>query len=217
MRTIDIETWSRREHFELFSAYGYPHWGLCANVDMTAFYPFIKQNGYSLTIAIVYMITRVSNSIPEFRYRIRDDKVIEHEVVNPGFTFLTEEDTFSFCFVNYAEKFLEFTTRAEEGIAYVKENPWVKQVPQDDVIYMTAIPWVSFTSFLHPMRLQPEDSIPRFVWGKIFEEDGQLKMPLGVQGHHALLDGIHAGKFYEGLQKNLSQPEKILDNNRSAA
>ena len=115
MRTINNETWSRREHFELFSGYGYPHWGLCANVDMTAFYPFIKQNGYSLTIAIVYVVTRVSNAIPEFRYRIRDDKVIEHEVVNPGFTFLAEEDAFSFCFVNYTEKFLEFSARAEDG------------------------------------------------------------------------------------------------------
>jgi chloramphenicol O-acetyltransferase type A len=210
MRTIDMETWSRREHFELFSTYGYPHWGMCANVDLTTFYPAVKERGYSLTIAIVYMITRASNAIPEFRYRIREEKVIEHEIVNSGFTFLTEEDSFSFCFVDYVDDFSAFAASAAERIEFAKENPLVQQVPEDDVLYMTSIPWVSFTSFLHPMRLQPEDSIPRFVWGKFFEEGDLLKMPLGVQGHHALLDGVHAGKFYAEIQDYLQQPDNIL-------
>lgn len=210
MRTIDMQTWPRREHFELFSNYEYPHWGMCANIDLTAFYSAIKKRRYSLTIAMIYVITRASNAIPEFRYRIRDGKVIEHDVVNPGFTFLAEEDAFSFCLVNYLEEFSAFAVKTEEKIAYIKEHPWVKQVPQDDVLFMTSIPWVSFTSFLHPMRLQPGDSIPRFAWGKFFKEGEFLKMPLGVQGHHALLDGIHAGKFYAEIQDYLNQPDQIF-------
>jgi chloramphenicol O-acetyltransferase type A len=210
VRTIDLQTWSRREHFELFSNYGYPHWGICANVDLTAFYPVIKQRGHSFTIAMVYVIARASNAIPEFRQRIRGQEVVEHEVVHPGFTFLTEDDTFSFCYVDYVEDFAAFSAHALERIAYVKENPWVHAIPEDDVLYMTSIPWVSFTSFLHPMRLQPEDSIPRFVWGKYFEEDDLLKMPLGVQGHHALMDGVHVGKFYQKVQNYFQKPEDIL-------
>jgi chloramphenicol O-acetyltransferase type A len=210
MRTIDMQTWSRREHFELFSTYGYPHFGMCANVDLTAFHPVVKQRGYSLTVAIVYVITRASNAIPEFRYRIREGKVIEHEIVHPGFTFLVEEDVFSFCFADYVEDFSAFAAKAAEKIAFVKEHPWVHEVPQDDVLYMTAIPWVSFTSFLHPMQLQPADSIPRFVWGKFFEEGELLKMPLGVQGHHALMDGAHAGKFYAEVQDYLHHPDFVL-------
>jgi len=210
MRTIDMQTWSRREHFELFSTYTYPHFGMCANVDLTAFYSAVKQRGYSLTIAIVYVITRASNAIPEFRYRIREGKVIEHEIVNPGFTFLAKEDAFSFCLVDYVEDFSAFAAKAAERIAFVKEHPWVHEVLQDDLLYMTAIPWVSFTSFLHPMHLQPADSIPRFVWGKFFEEGELLKMPLGVQGHHALIDGVHVGKFYAEIQDYLQRPEVVL-------
>ena len=209
MRTIDMQTWSRRDHFELFSSYGYPHFGMCANVDLTTFYPAVKQHGHSLTIAMVYVITRVSNAIPEFRYRIREEKVIEHEIVNSRFTFLTEEDTFRFCLADYYEDFKAFAANASKSIAFAKENPLAKP-PQDNVLYMTAIPWVSFTGFLHPMRLQPEDSVPRFVWGKIFEEGNLLKMPLGVQGHHALIDGIHIGKFYAELQNYLNQPDVML-------
>ena len=57
MRIIDLLTWTRRQQFEFFSQHGQPHFGLCANVDVTAFYPAVKQSGLSLTVAIVYVIT----------------------------------------------------------------------------------------------------------------------------------------------------------------
>jgi chloramphenicol O-acetyltransferase type A len=75
---------------------------------------------------------------------------------------------------------------------------------------MTAIPWVAFTSFVHPIDLNPADSVPRFAWGKFFDEGDALKMPLSVQGHHALVDGIHIGRFYEKVQDYLHHPRAVL-------
>ena len=210
MRTIDLQTWSRREHFNFFNSYDQPHFGMTANVDITAFYPFIKQHSYSFTIATIYMLTRASNAVPEFRYRIRKGNVIEHEVVHAGFTILINDDVFSFCVVDYIKEFPEFADNAAENIAAVRANPWVKKVFEDDLLYMTAIPWVSFTDFKHPMHYTPVDSIPRFAWGKFFEEAGVLKMPLNVQGHHALIDGVHMGNFYTEVQSYLHQPEVVL-------
>jgi len=71
MRHINMETWPRREHFRVFNALGYPHFALCANVDLTAFYPVVKQRGISFTVVTAYVLARVANAIPEFRYRIR--------------------------------------------------------------------------------------------------------------------------------------------------
>jgi chloramphenicol O-acetyltransferase len=51
MRTIDMQTWSRRQQSDLFSTYDSPYFGLCANVDLVAFYPAVKQRSHSLTIA----------------------------------------------------------------------------------------------------------------------------------------------------------------------
>ena len=211
MRQIDIQTWPRREHFEVFSTYDYPHFSLCANVDLTAFYPFVKQRGISFTVATVYVLARAANAIPEFRYRIRDGKVVEHEIVHPSGTILTGDDLFSFCTFDYIENFSKFAAKAAERIAYVKDDPTLEDGPgQDDLLYMTAIPWVSFTSFMHPLHLHPADSVPRFAWGKFFEEGEYIKMPLSVQGHHALMDGIHVGKFYAEVQSYFQQPGIVL-------
>ena len=211
MRYIDMRTWSRRNHFRLFSTFNHPHFSMCVNVDVTAFYPFVKRHGHSFTVSMVYVISRASHAIPEFRHRIRGDQVVEHEAVNPGFTILIDEDLFSFCFIEYTEDFSEFARRAAKSIAYVKAHPTLEDnTEKDDVLYMTSIPWVSFTSFTHPMQFHPADSIPRFAWGKCFQESNTLKMPLGVQGHHAVMDGIHMGRFYETLQDYLYHPEVVL-------
>ena len=211
MRYIDMQTWSRRDHFKLFTTFNHPHFGMCVNVDLTKFYPYVKRQHYSLTVSIVYVIARASNAIPEFRQRIRAKQVVEHEIVNPGFTILVSDDLFSFCTIEYAEDFPEFVVRATQSIANVKTNPNLDHDPEkDDVLYMSPIPWVSFTSFTHPMQLHPGDSVPRFAWGKYFKESDRLKMPFQVQGHHAVMDGIHLGRFYEKVQDYLHHPEAVL-------
>lgn len=137
--------------------------------------------------------------------------MVEHEIVHPSATILTDEDLFSFCTVDYIENFSEFAARAAERIAYMQEHPTVEDEPgQDALLFMTAIPWVSFTSFMHPLHLHPADSVPRFAWGKFFEEGKLLKMPLSVQGHHALMDGIHMGRFYAEVQDYLHHPGSVL-------
>ena len=211
MRHVDLETWARRRQFRFFGTWDYPHFSICANVDITAFYPFVKRRGISFNVATVYVIARAANAIPEFRYRIRGEGVVEHEIVHPATTILVNEDLFSFCTIHYAEDFSLFAARAAEQIAYVQENPTIEDEPgQDDLFYMTAIPWVTFTSIMHPLDLSPADSVPRFAWGKFFQDGNFLKMPLSAQAHHALMDGIHMGRFYTEVQDYFHHPDSVL-------
>ena len=210
MREIDLTTWRRRQHFELFKTFNHPHFSMCANLELTAFYEQVKKSGVSFTVAFVYVIARAANAVPEFRYRIRSGKVVEHDLVSPSFTVLVDDDLFSFCTIPYCEDFAEFAPRATAMIAQVKEQPTLDiEADTDDLLFMTALPWVSFTSFAHPMQQHPADSIPRFAWGKFFQEGHGLKIPLSVQGHHALMDGIHMARFYAKVEEVLQHPEEV--------
>ena len=210
MRHIDLETWPRREHFKFFNTLAYPHFNLCANMDLTTFYPFVKQRGISFTVAVVYVLARAANAVQEFRHRIRGDEVVEHEIVHPSTTLLTSEELITFCMLDYVEDFSQFAAQASERIAYVREHPGLDDEGRDDLLFLTGIPWVSFTSLMHPLQLQPADSVPRLAWGKRFEEGKTLKMPLSVQAHHALMDGLHMGRFYNTVEGYLQQPEAVL-------
>lgn len=218
MREIDLQTWPRRKHFEIFNAYDYPHFNLCAPVDVTRLVPLVKEGGLSLTITLVYLLTQAANQIPEFRIRIRGQRVVEHEVVHPSTTLLVGEDLFSFCTIPFTLDFAAFTAQAVKNIEQVKQNLTLEDEPgRDDLLFMTGIPWVSFTGVAHPIHMHPVDSVPRIAWGKYMPEAGRLKMPLSVQVHHALMDGLHVGRYFQRLQELLDEPGRVLELERRPA
>ncbi|MBA3532341.1 MAG: chloramphenicol acetyltransferase [Ardenticatenales bacterium] len=207
MRHIDMQSWPRRKHFALFQRLAYPYLNITATVDITAFYPFIKEQELSFNLALIYGLARVANTIPEFRYRIHGEGVVEHDIVHPATTIPAEDELFSFCTIAYQEDFKAFAPLALETIARCTAFPTLDDEPgQDNLLYMSAIPWVSFTSIVHPVPLHPADSVPRIAWGKFFAENGTLKLPLSVQGHHALMDGLHMGRYFSEVQRYLSEP-----------
>ena len=213
MRTIDVDSWPRKEQFDLFREAHFAHFNMCADVDVTEAYRLAKSRGVPITTVIVYTIARAANDIPEFRQRIRGDTVVEHDVVHPSTTVMANDELFTFCTPVYDEDFPLFADRLAETTARVKQDPSLADPPgRDDLLFMTAIPWVSFTSFSHPILTVPVDSIPRFAWGKFRGDGDSLTMPLSVQGHHALMDGLHVGRYYEHIQNYLRDPQAFIRN-----
>ena len=210
MKTLDLSTWPRRKHFEVFRQYDYPYFSLCADVDVSRFHPWVKSQGLSFNTTVAYITARAANAIPELRQRIRGAEVVEHEVVHPSFTVLATDELFSFCNVNYTEDFAAFYAQAEAAIRRVQADIVLEDEPgRDDYLFMTSIPWVSFTNIQHPIHMHPADSVPRIAWGKYHGRGDRLLMPLSIQAHHALTDGIHAGRFYEHVQALLDRPEDL--------
>lgn len=211
MRTIDIATWPRQEHYRLYRQFDQPHFNMCANVDVTSLYRTLKARGIAFTVGVLYLIARTANDIPAFRYRMRGDDVVEHDIVHPGTTILGDNGVFGFCNLDYVPDFASFAIGAAGTMAEAKRYPALGGDPErDDLLYTTAIPWVSFTSFAHPTHLHPADSVPRMAWGKRFDDGDRIRMPLSVQGHHAMMDGYHMGQYYERAQAYLDAPD-LLD------
>ena len=38
-------------------------------------------------------------------------------------------------------------------------------------------------------------------WGKYYEKNGKIMIPISVQVHHSFVEGMHVGKFVNGLQE----------------
>ena len=209
---IDLSNPHRKKHFDFFRNMDQPHFNICANVEIGGFLDFIKNGDYPFTPTMVYFIAKVANEIPEFRWRIRDDKILEHEAVHPSFTVNTEEaDVFSFCTVDYYAQFSRFLKNTLKVMEEMLNNPSMEdEVGRDDYLFLSAIPWVSFTSFSHAMHYTPADSVPRITWGKYFKEGEKTLMPLSVQAHHAVVDGRHTGKYFELFQKYMNNPASVL-------
>ncbi len=207
MREVKFTNPHRKKHFDLFNHMNHPHYCISANVDITALLSYLKATGTPFTPAIVYLISRVANEIPAFKQRIRGEKVVEHEQVNPSFSVQTKaSDVFSFCEVTYEAIASSFITSALAQMKRMEDDPVLEDQERDDYLFLSALPWISFTGLTHAMHYHPCDSVPRITWGKYFEERGKIKMPLSVQVHHALVDGRHMGQYYQQWEAMAAEP-----------
>jgi chloramphenicol O-acetyltransferase type A len=208
MKYIDINNWNRKAHYSYFKELDYPHFSICGNVDITKFRKFIKDSGSSFFLSFLYASVKAANGIEELRCRIRQDKVVVHDKVDPSFTIMTSKEVFGFCSASYLEDYKEFYNSASVAMEKAGENASIEdEHGRDDLLYITSIPWVSFTGITHPIHMKTVDSIPRISWGKYFEENGKVKLPLSVQAHHALVDGAHIGRYYMSIQDILDNPK----------
>ena len=204
---IDTASWSRAEHFQLFRGYAQPHFSVTAEVDVTALRErCAAPGGPSFFLASLFLSLQAANAVAAFRLRLRGDRVWRHDVVDAGSTVLRPDDTFTFATYPWAERFAEFAAAGEAETARRRAATGLLDGGDgDELIHYSVLPWVTFTSFTNALP-GPDESCPKIVFGRYAERGGRWCMPVSVQVHHALVDGIDVGRFFEGFQQRLDAP-----------
>ena len=125
MKTITFSNPHRQKHFDFFQNMNHPHFNICANVDITELLAYLKEKSLPFTPTMVYLISKTANRIKEFRWRIREGQVVEHPLVHPSFTVLTEASSvFSFCYVDYTENYMGFYKKSAPSHAKYASHPF---------------------------------------------------------------------------------------------
>jgi len=208
---LDVANWSRRDLLEFFIGYTKPYFNVCTQIDVTNLKAFVNQQHYKISLALHYFALRVANEIEPFRYRLKDEKVLVYDVVNGGTTVLLPNESFAYAYFDYQRDFEKFLTDMSKAVDDVRigSGP-LKPTLRDDVIYHTTLPWISFTSFAHARTKGRGDSIPRIVFGKFTKENERVMLPISVEVHHALMDGLHVGRYLSRLEEALAEPETFV-------
>ncbi len=207
-KVIDLEDWERKDHFQFFKDYESPQFSITANLNITETLRYREKHNLPFFLTVLYCTLRSINEIEEFRTRCKKNKIILYEQVGVGFTYQFEKQKlYSNCIAEYFEDFRTFIEETTNVINKEKVNPTLKtENKRDDLIYTSCLPWLSFTSFTNPYKNKSDDFIPRVVWGKCFEENDNIKIPISLQVHHAIVDGHHASEFYKKLQGFFDNP-----------
>ena len=210
-RYLDIESWARRDLFEFFRGYEKPHFNICTRLDVTRLLSLLRDRpGVSVSLAYLYFALRVANEIEPFHYRLKDGKVIVHDVINGGTTVLLPNESFSYAYFDYQEDFQKFVLAGAQSIKKVQAEGLLKPTMRDDLIYFTVLPWVSFTSFAHARTPGRGESVPRIAFGKFTSEGERTMLPISVEVHHALMDGLHVGRYLTRLEETLMEPRNYV-------
>ncbi|MEO6334173.1 MAG: chloramphenicol acetyltransferase [Pyrinomonadaceae bacterium] len=204
-REIDISAWKRKTTYDFFRDFEDPFFNITANLDVSRLYRFCKENDLAFSLAALFFSLQTANEIREFRLRIIGESVVEFDRVDATQTILHDDETFSFCYFPLRDDVFEFDRAGKTAREKYKAlKTFDVETDRVDLIYYSAIPWISFTSFKHASRQNNRQTVPRMVFGKIFEDGDARRMPLSVEVHHALVDGIHVGRFFNLFQERLN-------------
>lgn len=199
---LDIDGWPRKSTYEFFRNFEDPFINITANVDVTSLYQFSKKNSLSFALTALFCSLRAANEIREFRIRLFEGRLVEFETIHATQTILNSDETFSFSYFEMKDDVFEFDSFGKAALAKYKGlRSFDVEVGRCDLIYYSVVPWVSFTSIKHATRHDNTQTIPRIVFGKMFEEGAVRKMPMSVEANHMIMDGIHVGKFFVRFQE----------------
>jgi chloramphenicol O-acetyltransferase type A len=202
-RIINLNTWKRKEHFEFFSSFDDPFFGVTTTVDFTQVYEQSRKEGVSFFLYSVYFLLKCINALPAFRLRIENGQVVEYDEIHLSPTIGREDGTFGFAFFRYNADLSRFVADARKEMERVKQSSglsFTADTERIDTIQYSAVPWFSFTEMKHPGSLKNGDSVPKISTGKLISENGRMLLPISIRAHHGLMDGRDVADFLQKIE-----------------
>lgn len=204
MTEIPLATWPRRETLALFRRFLKPQYSVTARIDVTGILSRRADiAGYSSYLSCIHAIGTALHAIPELALRIRGNAVVSHSrmVLSPTLQFA--DGRLGFTYLDWQEDAEAFAFLARATINATLERGELRPgVDGDDgVAFLSCQPWLDFTAFDNPV-FESDDSVPRITWGRYTPEvTGRWTMPVALQVHHGLVDGLHVAEFFKVMQE----------------
>lgn len=201
---LDLNNWPRKEHFEFFSKFEEPFFGITATIDCTQAYETAKKKGTSFFLYYLHKTLAAVNAVENFHYRISEGEVYRYDKIDASPTLTRDDNTFGFSLVEFFPDYEIFEAKAKEEIERVRNTPglFTRSFEVDNLIHFSAIPWVDFTSLSHARSFSFADSCPKISIGKmVVQDNGKRTMAVSVHVHHGLMDGLHVGEFFNKFQE----------------
>jgi chloramphenicol O-acetyltransferase type A len=209
MDYLDIDSWPRKAAFEFFRAFDKPYFNVCLRLDVAALKATVAALGVgTFTLAYHYLALRLANEHEPFRYRLQGGRVRIHDVVHGGATVLRDDDSFGFAELPYHRDYARFADDGAAAMARARllHAPFEPRLDAAGVIHTTTLPLIPFTSFSHARNWGREDSVPKLAFGRAERDGSRLWLPFSVEVHHALMDGVHVGRYVRDFEGALREP-----------
>lgn len=201
---IDMEKWKRKEWFEHYLNEVRCTYSMTVNIDITNLQVIRKTHNVKLYPILIFFLSEVVNKFEEFRMDFDDyGKLGYWDIVHPSYTIFNQEsETFSSIWTEYEVNFLKFYNLYQRDVKqYMQVGGFApKNNTPPNHFSISSIPWTSFTGFNLNIYGNGTYLRPIFTFGKHFEQEGKVLLPLSVQVHHAVCDGFHVSRLIEEFQ-----------------
>ena len=182
---------SRASAYELWMHAPNPMVTFFKTLDVTNLVRLSRKRNLKFNMLMDYSIGKAASDIKEFYTLPVGEKLIRYDSIALNTIIKNKNDTVNFCDLMFSEDLTAFN---KEYLAYtneVAENCADRDLSADSMVY---------SGFNNPF----------LIWGKYRKKFFRYYLPVSFQFHHTQMDGAHAGRFLENLQKEMNDLRNLL-------
>ena len=196
---------------ETTRAYAYDFWMKAPNpmvtffktVDVTNLIRISKKRKLKFNMLLDYCIGKAAAPVKEFYILPVGDKLMQYDSIAVNTMVKNHTGEVSSCDILFSDDLEQFNQ------AYMTYTTQVAQTAQDRDLSEDCM--VIGTSAIVDTEIDGAVGMnsgifnnPFMIWGKYRKKFLRYELPISFQFHHTQMDGAHAGRFLENLQKEIN-------------
>jgi chloramphenicol O-acetyltransferase type A len=187
----------RAEQLAFFGGFDLPVLNVTAEVETGDFAGPAKARGVPPFAVLLHALAQASLDVEPFRWRLLDGRPLPVEELLVSYTVIGADGHLNFSTFPHDEDFGVFLERylADREEARAASNLRLTGMEHRNYLFVTGLPWMRFTHIQHPIGRLADCSIPALAAGRFTFQQGRLTVPLAVQAHHGLVDGLHIHQY----------------------
>ena len=208
-KEVNPKETSRTQAFELWMKAPNPMVTFFKTIDVTRIVKVSRKRGYKFNMLLDYCIGRAASTVKEFYLLPVGDKLMQYDSIAVNTIVKNKEGEVSSCDILYTENMEEFNRQYLEHTAQVAATCQDRDLSDDCMVIGTSA--IIDTEIDGAVGMNSGIfNNPFLIWGRYRKKWFHYELPISFQFHHTQMDGAHAGRFLENLQKAINDLGKRL-------
>ena len=202
-REIDPKDTARAAAYELWMSAPNPMVTFFKTLDVTNLIRFSRRNHMKFNMLLDYCIGKAAVDVKEFYTLPVGQKLIRYDTIAVNTIVKNKDGEVSSCDILYTDDLNSFNQDYLKYTAQVAETSQDRDLSNDSMVIGTSA--IVDTEIDGAVGMNSGIfNNPFIIWGKYRKKLFKYDLPISFQFHHTQMDGAHAGRFLENLQKEIN-------------
>lgn len=203
VREIKPENTTRLMAFDLWMKAPNPMMTFFKTLDITNLIKVSKRKGLKFNMLMNYCIGKAALNINEFYILPVGDKLMQYDTIAVNTIVKNNNGEVSSCDILFTEQLDTYNKQYLEYTSQVAQTCIDRDLSEESMVIGTSAITVTELDGIIGMNSGIYNN-PFLFWGKYRKTLFRYILPISFQFHHTQMDGEHAGKFLDNLQKEIN-------------
>lgn len=200
-KEINPQETSRAEAFSMWMSSPQPMVTLTKTFDVSRLVKVCRRTDMKFTSLMCWCIAKAASNIEEFYLLPENGKLFQFDRLAVNIVVQNIKGGISLCDVPYSDDMKQFNADYLELTCQAAKTCQSSALEDYMIIGTSALPQTELDAIVN--QYSGRYNNPFLAWGRYRKGWFKTTLPISFQFHHAQMDGGHAAKFLDELQKTI--------------